>query len=1068
MGSTVSCMQAASAGVEDDRVTSGQHCSSSGRDAKAASTLLRTGSRRLSGKLVDQSSEMAVAAECAPSSCLGQVWGGAAIEPWPAQDLYTQASSEAFASSKQALQAFARMAARAPKQRTSLCEDQKDSASACRSPHCPQQPANTAAEAPRCHGPQPSCSPHTFAACSSGEEHLQKQRACSCAPGGMSASAQEAAAVFGQLGRFGLAQQQEQGGRCVRRASLSGHQPQAQQHSASPFGGQQHSASPFGAVQPPMQSGFAAASARIHAEPFSNYSSSNLCSPFSCQPEPWAGTAERPQQSWGVDAQPSPFEAAGNRRSPSFVPQRPSSAMGGAVAPNAFAAVAQISPFGALPSPFDPGAVPGAASAPVTGLAAPSQQCRSAFESTPPNVACCQPTALNVDGIDLRKELHIEPLLQLVGTVLQADVVMLSVVSGNQVLIMRGAKLESQAETEASPLTRIMQKLSAGDSCANTVISNTETDPRMPTNCKQELGIGALCVKPLCNAVARRVGTLCLGTREPRDFGQGPIGILTNLSELVVHEIEAAAERAMQRQQSEKLLAAMDLYQDAFMLVDTTVAKWRILHLNLMAANQIGLPREEAKDAIFWDVFEVRNPATGERAEPWVPCEAAAAKGQKFVLHKVRRCGDPADEPCQFTMRFRPACQEIQPNMFSCGLPIPQPKRPFYFVDVSLLPRAPAAAPAAAASPASTTSASASPSAPLPPRSGMYSRMPPPTQCEVGQTQPVTPRGVCTPAMHSGQSHGSALSESALSPTSVPFPGLELGYVIGRGAFGSVFRGTYNGEPVAVKIIVDNDQVRVKDGLPVEAHITAGLSHVNVVRTIAHAWRPLSSHVSASMSVWDSAGSALGPTNVPDGETWLLLELCDRGTLQDAIMAKFFEDGAGCRKMSAILRTCSEVADGMAYLHARGIVHGDLTGSNVLLQSNEASPLGVTAKVADFGLSRDMLCASKIETRTCGTITHMPPELLSSDVMSKAADVYAFGVLMWELYSGARAWEGLNHAQVIHAVAIMHSTLEFDADAPMGYKHLSKRCMAADPADRPGFPEVCRTLRTLQVIEAAP
>ena len=42
--------------------------------------------------------------------------------------------------------------------------------------------------------------------------------------------------------------------------------------------------------------------------------------------------------------------------------------------------------------------------------------------------------------------------------------------------------------------------------------------------------------------------------------------------------------------QSEKLLAAMDLYQDAFMLVDTTVHKWRILHLNLMAANEIGAP----------------------------------------------------------------------------------------------------------------------------------------------------------------------------------------------------------------------------------------------------------------------------------------------------------------------------------------------------------------------------------------------------------------------------------------------------------------------------------------------
>lgn len=63
----------------------------------------------------------------------------------------------------------------------------------------------------------------------------------------------------------------------------------------------------------------------------------------------------------------------------------------------------------------------------------------------------------------------------------------------------------------------------------------------------------------------------------------------------------------------------------------------------------------------------------------------------------------------------RPACQEMQPNTFSCGLPIPQPKRPFYFVDVSALP------PAALASTGSVASSSASPRA-LPQRA-MYSRM---------------------------------------------------------------------------------------------------------------------------------------------------------------------------------------------------------------------------------------------------------------------------------------------------------------------------------------------------------
>ena len=80
----------------------------------------------------------------------------------------------------------------------------------------------------------------------------------------------------------------------------------------------------------------------------------------------------------------------------------------------------------------------------------------------------------------------------------------------------------------------------------------------------------------------------CIGAMDPREFAGPQLGILNNLSELMVREIEGACERAAQRQQSKKLLAAMDLYQDAFMIVDTTVRKWRILHLNLMAANEIG------------------------------------------------------------------------------------------------------------------------------------------------------------------------------------------------------------------------------------------------------------------------------------------------------------------------------------------------------------------------------------------------------------------------------------------------------------------------------------------------
>lgn len=69
----------------------------------------------------------------------------------------------------------------------------------------------------------------------------------------------------------------------------------------------------------------------------------------------------------------------------------------------------------------------------------------------------------------------------------------------------------------------------------------------------------------------------------------------------------------------------------------------------------------------------------------------------------------------------------------------------------------------------------------------------------------------------------------------------------------------------------------------------------------------------------------------------------------------------------------------MTYLHSLDILHGDLTGGNILLVSSNKDARMFIAKVADFGLSR-VLSAEAISTGTYGTVTHMPPELLTTGV----------------------------------------------------------------------------------------
>ncbi|WIA36802.1 hypothetical protein OEZ86_008057 [Tetradesmus obliquus] len=106
-------------------------------------------------------------------------------------------------------------------------------------------------------------------------------------------------------------------------------------------------------------------------------------------------------------------------------------------------------------------------------------------------------------------------------------------------------------------------------------------------------------------------------------------------------------------------------------------------------------------------------------------------------------------------------------------------------------------------------------------------------------------------------------------------------------------------------------------------------------------------------------------------------------------------------------------------IHSRNIVHGDLNARNVLVRSNAAAAAGLTAKLADFGLSRAMKQhQTHRTTKTWGTMSHMPPEVLKEGRMSPAMDVYAFGVMMWEAATGKTAFKELHYGSFYQAIVL--------------------------------------------------
>eukprot|EP00002_Diphylleia_rotans_P035097 TRINITY_DN7613_c0_g1_i2.p1 TRINITY_DN7613_c0_g1~~TRINITY_DN7613_c0_g1_i2.p1 ORF type:complete len:221 (+),score=32.16 TRINITY_DN7613_c0_g1_i2:181-843(+) len=150
-----------------------------------------------------------------------------------------------------------------------------------------------------------------------------------------------------------------------------------------------------------------------------------------------------------------------------------------------------------------------------------------------------------------------------------------------------------------------------------------------------------------------------------------------------------------------------------------------------------------------------------------------------------------------------------------------------------------------------------------------------------------------------------------------------------------------------------------------------------------------------------------------------------------------------------------QIADALDYLHNRSpqVFHRDLKSANILMFSLEP----IVAKVSDFGFAR-----TKADNQTmtkCGTHAWIAPEVLKGSRYDGKADVYSFGVLVWEVMTREQPWASVDSLRV--CMDVMAGKRPFiPASCDSRIKTIISNCWDQNPENRPTFHQVMEALKS--------
>lgn len=263
--------------------------------------------------------------------------------------------------------------------------------------------------------------------------------------------------------------------------------------------------------------------------------------------------------------------------------------------------------------------------------------------------------------------------------------------------------------------------------------------------------------------------------------------------------------------------------------------------------------------------------------------------------------------------------------------------------------------------------------------------------------------------------------------------------IIGRGAIGAVFGGLHTRleRPVAIKLIDPSlvNEVEIRARFKREAKISAQIS---------------SSH---AVEVYDYGVEE-------DSTPYIVMERL----FGEDLHARMRREGV--LQIGRSIHIAKQVCRALGAAHDQGIVHRDLKPENVFLVERDGQPEFV--KVLDFGLSIFLLSEDTRLTRagqSVGTPLYMAPEQASGVEFDARIDIYALGVLLFEMTTARLPYEASNLQNLLLAIATQppRSIRDYDSSLPVELEQLIIRFMARDPDQRPA--SAAAALAELVVLE---